>query len=50
MAEMVEGNALSAEGDYTMRVNVFSENAASRLQSWLRMGLSNMSCNEDDVI
>ena len=49
MAEMVEGNALSAEGDYTMRVNVFSENAASRLQSWL-MGLSNMSCNEDDVI
>lgn len=49
MAEMVEGNALSAEGDYTMRVNVFSENAASRLQSWL-MGLSKMSCNEDDVI
>ena len=46
---MVEGNALSAEGDYTMRVNVFSENAASRLQSWL-MGLSKMSCNEDDVI
>jgi len=27
VAEMVEGNALSAEGDYTMRVNVFSENA-----------------------